>query len=560
MNLAQFYWEAGRLAKAEKAAEQAVNRLGSTLDRNDPMRLSSLEVLATISEDQGNLNEQEQLLRQILYGKSALDKTNPSVSSTRLRLAYNLIKQGRLQEATFEAKQVLEALKQQMKLDPENFLTSTDVIASCLQLSGRREQAGEERQHLHRKFQAELGDTHPFTMLAATSLASFYVDQGWYDKAEQIQANVLDIHRNSQQINKAAVKLARELAITYREQNRFDESIKLCDEALKWCSETLGKDHIDTLAINNAMAATYFQMGSLDKAEALYTTLKDSAKNTSLEPYVLSKLAEARRAQGDMETSEKLFEEVYQAQLAQKGPNHPETLMARGNILRCRLDTRLDDVTENETLDNISMKINAFGISHPTTVKTMTDLATAYAENGRQEDAEKLFQQMESVNAGVSIQNSLHYAIYLAKRADVLFHSGDLDKAAALERQALAIRQTLLPEEDRVVLVSMCNLASTLNASDKSDEAEQLLRRVITIGERCLPPNASPTLNAKNDLAAVLFFQRRLVESEKLFAEVLKASQKIAEGSVVLASRKAQLETVRNELEAAFSSDSATNS
>src|SRR5271156_2088796 len=221
-----------------------------------------------------------------------------------------------------------------------------------------------------------------------------------------------------------------------------------------------------------------------------------------------------------------------------------------GNVLGSRLSQEpLTAELEQEALENLRSKKEILGSQHFSTLKTLSDLAYAYGEHGRLQEAEALYNSIEADDQQEgNLQNAQRYATFLAKRADLLFQSEQFERAQALQEQALAIRQRLLPPEHSAVLVSIANLASTLSARGMYEEAELRLRHVIRLREAHLPPDAAPTLASKKDLAAVLYFKGELANSEALYVAVVEASQRMGVSPAVLQRLMAELRQVQEAL------------
>lgn len=551
MNLATFYMDQDRLQEAEEAAHRAVRILSKTLGKDDPMRLNAEEVLAVVYGEKREFAKEEELLRAILQTKASLDKRSPSVSNTRAYLASNLLKQGRVQDSAAEAAAVLDNLKDSLSLDPGNFLSCTEILASIMSRKGQLEGAESLRHELLLSYERVLGDSHPFTMQARSNLAGFYAEKGRFDKAAELQGHVLKTLEDTSQFGKFAIQTARELALTFREQNKFVEAVQLCQKALLWCEKAVGSDHIDSVAVYNILAGTYLQWGRLTEAEAIYESkVLPHVAETDLEMYVYETMAELRRAQGRPAESMALSQKALRLTLQRLGAEHPVSIKMVGNVLGSRLSREpLTVELEQEALENLRSKKEILGSQHFSTLKTLSDLAYAYGEHGRLQEAEALYNSIEADDQQEgNLQNAQRYATFLAKRADLLLRSEQFERAQALQEQALAIRQRLLPPEHSAVLVSIANLASTLSARGMYEEAELRLRHVIRLREAHLPSDAGPTLAAKKDLAAVLYFKGELANSEALYVAVVEASQRMGVSPAVLQGLMAELRQVEEAL------------
>jgi tetratricopeptide (TPR) repeat protein len=544
MSLANLYRDQSRLQEAEEAANRAIKILRRKVSQDDPIRLDAEEVLAVIYGQKRDFAKQETLLRSILQAKAVLNQATPYVSTTRTFLASNLLKQGRIEDSVTEAQGVLDALNGSVALDAENYLACIQILATAASRRGKVTEAEKLRSDLLATCLQNLRPKDPNTLHARSFLADHYAEQGRFDEAVGLQKDNLQTLEEDGECGKFAAQAARELALSSRELSRFQEAIELCEKAILWSRKGVGDEHNDTVAIYNILAGTYLQRGSLADADALYQSkVVPHVAGTDLEMYVLESMAELRRAQGRIPESTNLSKQALDLTLQRLGEMHPTSIKMAGNVLGFRLTQEpLTPELEQEVLVNIERKSELLGFHHFSTIKTQSDLAYAYGEMGRKTEAEALYNTIEAGDGqGVNLENVLRYATYLAKRADLSYRSEDFGRAQLLEEQALRLRQGLLPPEHSAVLVSMMNLAATLNAQRKYDEAEPLIHHVVSLRETHVGLDAPPTLAAKNDLAAVLYFKGKLADSEALWWVVVEATRRTNLSSALLQQRMAQL-------------------
>lgn len=534
------------------AALEAIEKL--KLLEDDTLRLTALEVMASIHGTFWKLKEQEDILRQVLRAKSSLDRRNPWLLTTKSFLARNLLDQNLLDQAAAVAGEVLESLERSVAVDTENVLACTDVLAAALYLQGQREEAEEKRRHLLSSCEKEFGKTHPFTLDAAYSLGKFYAEQGAYDRAQTLYIPVLQHFRDLQQLGKDAVRVASLLAIAYREQSNYDEAENLCNEAIIWCRQALGEAHTETLGVYDILGKIYLQRGRLSDAENLYLTkLEKQSQGNELEIHVKNNMAELRRQQGQLEAADELMLDALKLAETRYGQMHPASINMAGNVLGASLSKHLTDQLEETALETIKHKEKIFGVTHPSTIKTVSDLAYAYGEHGRIRDSQRLYKRIEDTGGveALRLSNPSRYAIFCGKLADLYFRESQFEKAQELEEKALAVREHIYGDSHRATLVSMANLASVLSARNKYREAEGYLRHIVAVRETTShtdPQSIFNLLKSKVSLAAILFFQDKFEESAELYRDVLKASHTIRLSTAITDSWKADFEKVLEKL------------
>lgn len=547
---ASLYKEMRTLDRATSTMTAALAAIDSLkLPANDRVRLTALQTLATIYGASQEWSKQEFTLRAVLNAIGSPHEKNREWSTTSCLLAKNLLEQNRWDDALDAANETKTSMGDSVTEDPENYIACIDIVATVLSNRGHVEEVEKIWQDLMDSCKAAFGENNSLTLNVAYSLGMFLADRGRHDKAQRLYEEVLGHLRETSQLGKDAIKVGRLLAIAHREQGNFDKAVKQCEEALAWAETTLGESHTESLAIDRVLAVIYAQMGRFVDAERLFARLEEQNQDAYLGIHVKENEAQLREMQGRPEEAGKLRSEAHDLMALMKGKSHPEYIISKGNVLAGSLSQAeaLTDDLEREVLENIQSKKKILGAVHPSTIKTMSDLANAYGEHGHLEDAEKLFEEIWELGGPEAIQNPQRYATLLGKRAELYFRTGRLDKAEELERKALAIRQGIFGDDHRTVLVSMANLASTLSAQEKYTEAEEYLRKVVTVRESSPMTELQEIfslLKSKVALAAVLFFQKKLQESSQLYKEAVEGAEHLGVSTAIVDTWRANLEKV----------------
>lgn len=551
---ASLYKEMGSLDRATSSTMTALAAIDALkLPEDNQVRLTALQTLATIYGAGQEFDKEESALRKVLNKFGSSIESTRDKSTTQCLLAQNLLSQSRLDEAFSMANDAMASLGNSVTEDPENYVACVQVVVTVLSRRGEHEEAFKLEKALFKSCRAEFGETNYLTLDVAHSLGASYSDQGHYDEAQQLYVQVLEHLRETSQLGKAAIQVGRLLAVAYREQGHFDDAERQCEEALGWARASVGEQHAETRTIYNVLAATYSQMGRYADAERLFTILTDSGDKSSLDIYVKENLSRLRQMQGRLEESKALRIEALELIATIYGTSHPEYILMMGNILAESLShaESLTQELEKDVVDNIELKKKVLGVIHPSTIKSMTDLAEAYTENGRLEDAATLFEEIWECGGVESLQNPQRYAILLAKRASLYFQTGHFEEAEELERKALTVRQQIFGDDHRAVLVSMSNLASTLSARGNHAEAEKYLRSVLTVRESSPvtgPQALFSQLKSRIALAAVLFFQKKLQESLRLYQAVVADAERARFPDEVIYAWKVDMERVLQDI------------
>ena len=199
------------------------------------------------------------------------------------------------------------------------------------------------------------------------------------------------------------------------------------------------------------------------------------------------------------------------------GPNQPHTLAARHNLACAYQDTgRLNEAItlHQQTLENLT---GILGPDHPSTLASRNNLAYAYQAAGRLDEAIALYEQTLEDRTrilGPHHPNTLTSRNNLASAYD---NAGRLDEAIALYEQTLEDRTRILGPHHPNTLTSRNNLASAYDNAGRLDEAIALYEQTLEDRTRILGPDHPDTLISRHNLASAYRAAGRAEEAEKLF-------------------------------------------
>ena len=199
------------------------------------------------------------------------------------------------------------------------------------------------------------------------------------------------------------------------------------------------------------------------------------------------------------------------------GPDHPSTLTSRNNLAGAYCDAgRLDEAIRlhEQTLKD---RTRILGPHHPDTLASRNNLASAYHDAGRLDEAIRLHEQ--TLKDRTRILGPHHPSTLTSRNnlASAYHDAGRLDKAIALFEQTLEDRTRILGPHHPSTLTSRHNLAITYQEAGRLDEAITLLEQTLKDFENLLGPNHPLTLTTQDNLASAYRAAGRTEEAEVLF-------------------------------------------
>ena len=162
------------------------------------------------------------------------------------------------------------------------------------------------------------------------------------------------------------------------------------------------------------------------------------------------------------------------------------------------------------------------GPEHPSTLISMTDLASTYRYQGRWKEAEELEVQVMEARKRVPGPEHPRTLTSMANLAYTYWNQGRLKEAEELEVQVLEIRKKVLGLEHPVTLTSLANLASTFSDQGRLKEAEELEVQVLELRKKVLGLEHPDTLTSMSNLALTKWGLDRKSEAIRLMSEVVQ--------------------------------------
>ena len=199
------------------------------------------------------------------------------------------------------------------------------------------------------------------------------------------------------------------------------------------------------------------------------------------------------------------------------GPHHPDTLTAHLNLAYAYREAgRLDEAIELFE-QNLEDRTRILGPHHPDTLTARNNLASAYQAAGRLNEAIPLHEQNLEDRTRIL---SPHHPDTLNSRnnlAGAYDDAGRLDDAIELFEQNLKDFENLLGPHHPHTLLSRNNLANAYQAAGRLNEAITLYEQTLEDRTRILGPRHPDTLISRDNLADAYRTAGRIEDAEKLF-------------------------------------------
>jgi tetratricopeptide (TPR) repeat protein len=183
------------------------------------------------------------------------------------------------------------------------------------------------------------------------------------------------------------------------------------------------------------------------------------------------------------------------------GADSPEVLEARRNLARAYIEQGRFDDAERELL---ALQVDANRVWGGHAVKTLrleSDLGFLRYRAGRLDDAERTYRQALADMTGVTSDKSEQVADIETGLSNVLADKGDLDEAVSLAERALATRRELLGPNDASLTLLYNNLALLRHDQGQIAAAESLLTLAWQLRKEIYGPDHMNSITSQINLA-----------------------------------------------------------
>jgi len=209
------------------------------------------------------------------------------------------------------------------------------------------------------------------------------------------------------------------------------------------------------------------------------------------------------------------------------GPDHSDTLSSRNNLANAYQDA--GKLEEAITLYEQNLKDfeNLLGPDHPETLTSRNNLANAYQDAGRLNEAIELLQQSLTDHTHILGPNHPNTLLSRNNLANAYQDAGRLNEAIVLYEQALTDSTHILGPNHLYTLAAQSNLANAYRDSGRLDKAIELLQQSLTDRTRILGLEHPDTLLSRSNLAGAYLESGRLDKAIELLQQTLEDHTRI---------------------------------
>jgi len=240
-----------------------------------------------------------------------------------------------------------------------------------------------------------------------------------------------------------------------------------------------------------------------------------------------TKFALVMKENGDWNNAEKLEDQVMDMRKKLLGKEHPSTLKSMANLASTYHKQGRWNEAEQLEIQVMDLMKKLFGAEHLSTLNSMANLARTYRKQGRWDEAEQLEVQVMDISKkqlGAEHPDTLKSMSNLGK---TYHEQGRWNEAEQLNVQVMDKRKKLLGAEHPETLKSMGILASTYHELGRWNEAEKLNVQVVNLRKKLLGVEHPDTLKSMANLARTFHEQGRWNEAEPLEVQVMDLRKRL---------------------------------
>ncbi len=302
-----------------------------------------LRDLAVSQLHQGHYQEAEPVCEEVLelsQEKFGADHLDTSISLNNLATLYEF--QGRYREAEPLYQQALKIRRSQLGPDHPDIAASLNNLAGLYTSQGRYGEAEPLYQQALETRRSQLGPNHPDIAASLNNLAELYRAQGRYGEAEPLYQQALEIQRSQLGPDHPHTATSlNNLALLYASQGRYGEAEPLYQQALETLESKLGEDHPHTITCLKNLAKTCRKQEEYTKAISLlerWKALEKSRQNTRNQEFAIQvrTLGKLYEKEQEFQDAARNYEEALSILNYVLGPQHPQTLILKGEIKRLK--------------------------------------------------------------------------------------------------------------------------------------------------------------------------------------------------------------------------------
>ena len=229
---------------------------------------------------------------------------------------------------------------------------------------------------------------------------------------------------------------------------------------------------------------------------------------------------------GKFDEAKAMYEQALRGYEKALGPDHPSTLRTVSNLadlLKCQ-----GKLNEAQAMFDRALRgyEKALGPDHPDTFSTINNLAELLYQQSKYDEARAMYDRAlrgREKALGPDHPDTLGTAGNLGV---LLKDQGKLDEAKAMFERALRGKEKALGPDHTSTLDTVHNLALLLYQQSKYNEARAMYDRALRGREKALGPDHPDTLHTVDNLGNLLYQQGKLNEAQTMYERSLRGREK----------------------------------
>lgn len=484
------YEQLGQLDDAERILTEALS-IRLRLYEQHPDLATSLYNLASTKSERGATEEARELYQQSLDMREAvLGPDSPEVVETLTGLAGELYTQSDLDGTERLLRRAIEIGKRV----PDADLTSPMNLLGIL-LHARHDYAGSASLYLQVLDQLQQKNPRsPLAVSARHNLAQVLMDQNRLDEAEKLAREAValahDIYGDDHHPSEVVMLMG--LGRILVKAHRYEQAERIFHEALAFVEEVQGDRHPRIFSAKFALCMVYYDSGNYSEADRMCResieasvahygpTSRDNVLRSQHHGKVLRALGRHREAEAAQRAALTAIESL-------SGPTHRRAIRAASGLAHTLADMgRLDEALALQT-QTVARELKSWGDGHRYHLLEVRLLAELLRRAQRYDEAETLARRVVRDLPDHYRDNHPERATALHILARILHDRQSHEEAASLYQRAIDIRRQAGLEEHPELAMALLGLAELRLTAGDAPAAESLLRESVAILDKRLP-------------------------------------------------------------------------
>ncbi|CAA7614213.1 CHAT domain-containing protein [Magnetospirillum sp. UT-4] len=378
---------ARQTGEIDKAAELIAKAMAAKSAPNDPASFETRSIAAMIAFKQGKLDQAQGLFEALIKDAEAAGD-GATATNAKGDLVDVIDERGDYARAEALAAEVVAARTKTLGDAHPNTVAALSSLGSVYRKQGRLAEAEATFRTAYERAEKVLGADHLTTIIMANNLGEILEKQGLFDQAEPFLRSALDGSRRVLgETHPSTLIGLNNLGLLNESQGNFDKAEANYKSAIAANTKRLGASHPDTIAFVNNLAYLHLLKEEFDKAEPLFRQVvaawtKSYGARHQNTLKARNSLARTLHRLGKAGAAEPMFKDVLKARTEVLGPKHLDVMRTRidfGNMLR---DAKRLDEAEAMLAAARAQGEEVLGALHPYTFEALNGLAAVKEQKG----------------------------------------------------------------------------------------------------------------------------------------------------------------------------------